>query len=192
MAMQQTTPTAVEPTETAREVSRHGRSGIWVQVAMTVISLAVVCGFVIWQVMTDGEEADRPTALVAGGQGTVMAGASEAAPVTDQEMYQQRRAAVEKTAVSATPTIFIVSSRGDLAETFAILGLARNMLDAGFDRPGPVEVVWLSDAEAEASFWAAHGAKQLRDGVTYSVIDLRTAGGGGSSMCDIQVGPADC
>jgi hypothetical protein len=91
------------------------------------------------------------------------------------------------------PTIYIVSSPEQVGETYAFLDHARGMLtDASFEQPGPAEVVWFDAPEAEASYWTTHDAMQVRDGVTYSVIDLRRPASGTRETCGTEVGQRAC
>ncbi|MGD9891976.1 MAG: response regulator transcription factor [Dehalococcoidia bacterium] len=176
------------PSRAPSEPQRDDQPGMMDQLVMTAISLLLLGGLLFWQLTSGGDQKSADHTAAIGGADAMADRGAAASPIQDLQVTMARGTS----AWTGTPTTYIVNSPGQAAEVYAFLEQVRSTIDTGFEQVGPVEVVWFDSPEWEAYFWATHEARHMRDGVTHSVIDLRTADRGSSSMCDIQVGPSGC
>lgn len=156
-------------TQTILEDRQQYESALGLHLVMTAISLAVIAGFVLWQVWPDGGQPSAPAA----DRTAASAGAEEIGPRGGvAEMYEAERTATR----SNNGLLLIVESEAQARSmrTFAEALAAANV---GLWKSDSDRVIWFESDESEARFWQLHSEgdafREQHRLPRLTVVDLR-------------------
>jgi hypothetical protein len=157
-------------TQIVMDDRQQRRSGLGAHLAMTAISLAVVGGFLLWQVWPDGGRRSEATPEAA----AVNAAAEETMPRGGlAELYGEQEAAAR----TITEWLYIVESEAQAQAFFAFQELAT--ANIGLLATNSSNVLWFDSDETEAHFWRMQGeGDAVRDHLglpRLRVVDFRGA-----------------
>jgi hypothetical protein len=156
--------------EATTSEQRPSGSGIWVQLAMTAVSLAVLGGIVLWQVRTDGGEAAMPAARSAPQssvtQGSISDGATPRGGPAGLDAAQ---------AWTAVWTVYIVESQERAQGLRAGLEHVNAFRATQGQPPLTAQVVSFDSSESESYLWQSLSWVPGLPGAALpvAVIDLR-------------------